>query len=86
MTDVIKNYLKQFLISTTLKLSGGWAWVANLFFNYVWKYLVKLGIKFNNMLKNKKQASEKLDDHMQVINDPNSSAEDVRNSDDTFLK
>lgn len=86
MLDAVKAILKKFLITTTLKLAGWQAWVVDIIFNVIWKKLVNLGKQEINKVQTEKEQKVILDEHKKVINNPNSSADDIRNSDESFLK
>lgn len=76
----IKAIIKSLVVKTLLKLGGFQAWVANIIFNIAWKKIKKLIQK----LKNKKQANKEVNDafnkYKEVVENPSSSADDIRNS------
>lgn len=76
----VKAIIKSLVVKTLLKLGGFQAWVANIIFNIAWKKIKKLIQK----LKNKKQASKEVNDafnkYKEVVENPSSSADDIRNS------
>lgn len=76
----IKAIIKSLVVKTLLRLGGFQAWVANIIFNIAWKKIKKLIQK----LKNKKQANKEVNDafnkYKEVVENPSSSADDIRNS------
>lgn len=78
-----KALIKDLVIKTLLKFSGLKAWVASFLFNVVWKQVIQPVI---NYFKVKKSVDKAADKYEKVVNDPNSSADDVANAFDDLNK
>jgi hypothetical protein len=78
-----KSIIKRFVIKTLLKLSGLRAWVASIVFNIVWKKII---IPIINHFKVTNEVKKDAKDYEKVVNNPKSSADDVRNAFDDFNK
>lgn len=78
--DEAKAIIKSLVVKTLLKLAGFRAWVASLFFNYVWKHIMIAIKKMRNSAQTKKEIENELKDYKEVINDPKSTADDIKNA------
>lgn len=74
--------LKSYALKSIAGLHGIQAWAAKI----VLKFLVAFVEKMNTYLTEKEKARKKLDDFNKVINNPNSTAEEVSDAADDFLK
>jgi len=82
MWDALTELIKSYLVKATTGLVGWRAWVAKLLIKYTIKYLKVLF----TYIETKKEVKEQLKKYEKVINDPKSSADDIRNAAPDFLK
>lgn len=82
MKDAFAELLKSNLLKAITGLTGWRAWLAKLAI----KFLVKLVGIFAKYLEVKKEVKKDLEKYKKVINDPNSSADDIRDAAPDFLK
>lgn len=78
-----KAIVKNLVFNVLVKLSGWKAWLAKFLFNVVWKEWIQ---KFINKITVKKTVDKAADKYEKVVNDPSSSADDVRNAFDDLNK
>lgn len=76
----IKAIIKSLVVRMWLKLAGWQAWVADIVFNVVWKKLVKLFKQYENKQKAEKEVDQSLEKYEKIIENPKSSADDIRNA------
>lgn len=81
-TALTLEALKSYALSAVTGLVGWRAWLVRLFINLIFK-LAKF---LSNYLEVKHEVKENLEKYEKVINDPNSTADDIRNSAGDFLK
>ena len=82
MWEALIETIKSYLLKATTGLVGWRAWVAKLLIKYAVKFLKMLF----TYLDTKKEVEEQLKKYDEVINDPKSSADDIRNAAPDFLK
>lgn len=78
-----KAYIKSLVIKSLLKFSGLRAWAAGILFNFVWNKIIQPMINHFKVSKAVKDESKKYED---VVKNPKSSADDIRNAFDDFNK
>lgn len=82
MYKIAIDLFKRYALQTVAGLSGIRAWLAKLAI----KYLVRALDKLNTYLEEKHKAKKELEDYDKVINNPNSTAQEVSDAADDFLK
>lgn len=82
----LNNQVRDVVISYALRLagvaSGFWGFVAKIAAKYLWKLAVKLGIRVETSIENKKELKEYVKD----INEPSASADDIKKAGKDFLQ
>lgn len=81
----IKAIIKSLVVKTLLRLSGLRAWVASMFFNYIWKHVMRAIKMIRNKRQVNKEVNEQLKKYKEVINDPDASADDIKNAGSDLL-
>lgn len=79
--DIIKKYL----VTQVLRLAGLKAWIANIVFNVIIKKIVKWYNDLMNLLENKKEEKENLNEYKDVVNEPSKTKEDIKDAGRKFL-
>lgn len=83
------NFVQLFSVFGVKAFAGlaSWqAWLADIILNKLWKaFLIAWNKAMNNMEQNK-DAQEELKKYEKTINDPNSTAKDIRDAGSDFLK
>lgn len=82
----IKAILKSLVVRTWLKLGGIQAWVADIVFNVIWKKIQKLLKQYQTKKQVDKEVDNAFDKYKSVVEKPDSSADDLRNSFDDLNK
>lgn len=67
-------------------LAGFKAWLVNLILSKVWKAVLRAWNKAMKNIEESKQAQDELKKYKEVLNDPNSTAKDIRDSGRDFIK
>jgi biopolymer transport protein ExbB/TolQ len=76
----IKAIIKSLVVKTLLKLGGFQAWVANIVFNVIWKKIQKLLKQYQTKNQANKEVNGAFNKYKEVVENPSSSADDIRNS------
>jgi len=82
MWDALTNLIQGYLVKAVSGLVGWRAWLANKLIKYVIMFLRKLFI----YLDTRSEVKHALEKYKKVVNDPKSSADDIRNAAPDFLK
>ena len=88
-TAAFKSILS-YAVRTWAGLTGGWAWLVELVVTRIYKKIIapavtKAWAQAMAKLETNKEINEELKKYKEVINDPKSTADDVKNSAPDFL-
>ncbi len=82
MWDALAELIKSYLVKAATGLVGWRAWLANFLIKNIMKFLKILF----TYLDTKHEVKVELEKYKKVLNDPNSTADDIRNAAPDFLK
>lgn len=86
MLDTVFKTLLNYGVRTIAGLSGGWAWLVELIVTKIYKnFLRPAFIKAWSQVLVNKEVNDELKKYKEVINDPKSTADDVKKAAPDFL-